>query len=313
MMASSVTSGSTRAPSGRAAWVVLVLLCAADFLVVLDGLIIAVALPTMQEALSIAPGSLQWVINGYVLCFGGFLLLGGRLGDLYGRRRILLVGLMVFAAGALIAGVAWTGMVLPVGRAVQGLGAALMAPSALALITATFPEGRERTRALGWWSAVGSVGIPAGAILGGLLTASLGWRWVLFVNVPLAMFAAAGTWWIVPESCDDSRSKRLDVPGTVAITGGIGLVILAIVQIERLSADRGGAIRGVLVPLGAGLLLLAAFIVVERHARAPLLPSGFLRARSTCSASSGCRRSRPAWRISLSLCPSSLRARSLPG
>jgi MFS family permease len=274
-----VASGSDTAAPQRSGWIVLALLCAADFLVVLDGLIVAVALPEMQQALGIAPVSLQWVITAYVLCFGGFLLLGGRMGDLYGRRLILLVGLVVFAVGALLAGVAWTALVLTAGRAVQGLGAALMAPSALALLTATFPAGPERTRALGWWSAIGSVGIPAGALLGGLLTASLGWRWVLLVNVPLAVLAAAGTRWAVSESFDDTGQKQLDVPGAVLVTGGIGLVIFAIVQTEQLSADAEVAIRRVLPSLAVGLLLLAAFVFVERRARAPLLPPGLLRAR----------------------------------
>jgi MFS family permease len=267
----------------RANGIVLAVLCAADFLVVLDGLIVAVALPEMQQALGIPPASLQWVINAYLLCFGGFLLLGGRLGDLYGRRRILLLGLVLFAAGALLAGSAWTALVLSAGRAVQGLGAALMAPSALALLSATFPAGPARTRALGWWSAVGSVGIPAGALLGGLLTASLGWRWVLLVNVPLAVLAAAGTRWAVPESFDDTGPKELDVRGAVLITGGIGLVIFAIVQTEHLAAgDR--VIGRILLALGCGLLLLAAFVDVERRAAAPLLPPGFLRTGSLVSA-----------------------------
>ena len=190
---------------------ILLVLCAADFLVCLDGLIVAVALPTIQGALGMAGGSLQWVVNAYLLCFGGFLLLGGRLGDFYGRRRVLIGGLLIFAAGALLAGLAWATPVLVAGRAVQGLGAALMAPVALALLVATFAEGPARNRALGYWSAAGSLGIPAGALLGGLLTSTLGWRWVLLVNAPASVLAALLTWRVVPESADPTASRRLDL------------------------------------------------------------------------------------------------------
>jgi MFS family permease len=162
---------------------VLVVLCAADFLVVLDALVVAVALPDMQEVLTIPAGALQWTVTSYVLCFGGFLLLGGRLGDLYGRRRILITGLLVFAAGSLLAGLAWAPLALFAGRAVQGLGAAAMAPTALALLTTAFTDPTARDRALGAWSAASSAGIPAGALLGGVLTASVGWRWVFLINV----------------------------------------------------------------------------------------------------------------------------------
>lgn len=260
----------------RPAGLVLAVLCVADFFVVLDGLIVAVALPAMQQALGISSASLQWVINAYILCFGGFLLLGGRVGDLYGRRRILVIGLVLFAAGALIAGLAWTTAVLVAGRAAQGVGAALMAPAALALLVATFPEGPSRTRALGWWSAAGSLGIPAGAILGGVITSALGWRWVLLVNVPAAVLAAVGTRWVVPESYDRAAPRRLDVPGAVLITAGLALVIFAMVQTEHLGAHSDAVVR-ILPPLAAGVLLLCAFVAVERRARAPLVPPRILR------------------------------------
>ncbi|HEY6745169.1 MAG TPA: MFS transporter [Mycobacteriales bacterium] len=265
-----------RGPSS--AGLLLAVLCAADFLVVLDGLIVAVALPTMQRALGIAPASLQWVVNAYVLCFGGFLLLGGRLSDLYGRRRVLILGLVVFAAGALAAGLAWSVPVLVAGRAVQGLGAGLMAPAALALLVATFAEGAARNRALGFWSAAGSIGIPAGALLGGVLTASLGWRWVLLVNVPAALLAAVGTVWCVPESADGAAPRRLDIPGAALSVGGIALVIFSITRIERATAS------AVLAPLAAGVLLLVAFVIVEHRAPAPLVPLPVLRAPGLLSA-----------------------------
>jgi MFS family permease len=249
--------------------VVLAVLCATDFLVVLDGLIVAVALPAMQDALGIAPSALQWVINAYLLGFGGLLLLGGRLGDLYGRRRILTGGLVLFAAGALAGGLAGSTAVLIAGRAVQGAASALMAPNALALLVEHFREPAERDRALGRWSAVGSLGIPAGALLGGVITAGLGWRWVLLVNVPLALLAAAATRRVLEESRDPGAGRRLDLPGAVLVTAGTTLLILAVVRSEA------GA-RSVLAPLTGGVLLMAAFAAVERRARAPLVPPGTL-------------------------------------
>ena len=163
---------------------VLAVLCAADFLVVLDGLVVAVALPAMQQSLAISVGSLRWVITAYALCFGGFLLLSGRLGDLYGRRRVLLVGLLLFAAGSLLAGLAWMPLALFGGRALQGIAAAAMTPTALSLLTVAFSDPAARARAYGVWSAVSSACIPAGALLGGVLTATAGWRWVLLVMSP---------------------------------------------------------------------------------------------------------------------------------
>jgi EmrB/QacA subfamily drug resistance transporter len=267
----------------RRAGLVLAALCAADFLVVLDGLIVAVALPTMQQALGMSPTSLQWVVTAYILCFGGFLLLGGRLTDTCGRRRILLVGLLLFAGGALLAGLAWGAVVLIAGRAVQGLGAALMAPAALALLVASFPEPGARARVLGWWSAAGSLGIPAGALLGGVITASLGWRWVLLANVPVALLAAIGTRWVVPESRDTTSPRRLDFPGAVLVTTGLALVIYALVQVERLAAGSAGP-ELVLLPLGLAMALLAGFVARQHRTPAPLVPLRALRARGLVAA-----------------------------
>jgi EmrB/QacA subfamily drug resistance transporter len=248
----------------------LVTLCAADFLVVLDGLIVAVALPAIGVDLGLSTGGLQWVVTAYVLAFGGLLLLGGRLGDLFGRRRILLVGLVVFAGGSLLAGLAWSSLVLIAGRAVQGVGAAAMAPTALALLVANFAEGRGRDRALGWWSAAGSVGIPAGALLGGLLTAAPGWRAVLLINVPTAILAAVLTRANVPESRDPASGRRLDVAGAVLATGGVSLVVLGVSQVEHAATGSRTPLL-VLGPLAAGLTALAAFVSVERRTAEPLL------------------------------------------
>lgn len=279
-------SDETEARTGpRRAAPVLAVLCAADFLVVLDGLIVAVALPSMQDALDISATSLQWVINAYILIFGGFLLLGGRLGDLYGRRRILNAGLVLFAAGALLAGTAWNSALLIAGRGVQGLGAALMAPTALALLVAAFPAGPARNRALGWWSAAGSIGIPAGALLGGLLTATLGWRWVLLVNVPAAALAALATRRVVQESYDRTTPQHLDVPGAVLITTGLAFLILAVISTEHLATSPGTAsLQRIIAPLAAAVLLLVAFAAVQRRARSPLIPPRALRARGFLAA-----------------------------
>jgi MFS family permease len=261
---------------------VLVVLCAADFLVVLDALVVAVALPDMQEVLTIPAGALQWTVTSYVLCFGGFLLLGGRLGDLYGRRRILITGLLVFAAGSLLAGLAWAPLALFAGRAVQGLGAAAMAPTALALLTTAFTDPTARDRALGAWSAASSAGIPAGALLGGVLTASVGWRWVFLINVFAAVASAVATCAVVAESATKG-APDLDWAGAVLVTCGLTLVIAGISQAEHAHAQ-AAALAGVAAPLVPGVVLLIAFVVVEHRASAPLVPFDRLRAPGQLSA-----------------------------
>jgi MFS family permease len=261
---------------------VVAVLCAADFLGVLDGLVVAVALPSMQRDLGIGPAELQWVVNAYVLCFGGFMLLGGRLGDLVGQRRVLGLGLGLFAAGALAGGLAPTPAVLVAGRAGQGLGAALMTPAALALLAGSFPAGPARDRAVGWWSAAGSVGIPAGALLGGLLTAALGWRWVLLVNVPAAVVAALAALLVLEPGRGRGAGAGLDLPGAVLVTSGLALVILAIV---RTGQGPGAGPAGAWAPMAAGLALLAAFGVVEARARHPLVPPELRRAPGLVPAS----------------------------
>ena len=262
---------------------ILAVLCAADFLVVLDALVVAVALPAMQQALTIPAGALQWTITSYVLCFGGFLLFGGRLGDLFGRRRVLVAGLLMFAAGSLLAGLAWTPVALFAGRAVQGLGAAAMAPTALALLTTTFAEPAARNRALGVWSAASSAGIPAGALLGGVLTATGGWRWVFLVTVVAAVAAAVATRAVVPESAADNASDRLDWAGAVLATAGLSLVIAAISRAEQARGPAELSAR-VAAPLLLGAVLLAAFVLVERRTRAPLVPLDQLRIPGQLSA-----------------------------
>lgn len=291
-------------PGGRGGRVLaLVAISAADFLVVMEGFVVAVALPAMQDDLGLSQSGLQWVFTAYVLVFGGFLLLGGRVADLYGRRRVLIAGFGAFAAGSVVAGLAPTPGLLIAGRAVQGLGAAAMSPAALALLTATFPTGGARNMALGVWSAVGSVGIPAGALIGGLLTQVLGWRWVLALNAPAALLAAVLAWVTLEESRDETVRDadgvaRLDVPGATTITAGLALLIVAITGTERLAAVIAAdpwqagevaasgvgllpAVAAVTVPLVAAGALLIGFVRIERRLErrgmAPLVPLSIVR------------------------------------
>jgi MFS family permease len=264
----------------------LAVLSVANALVVLDGLVVAVALPAIQDDLGFGAADLQWVVNAYVLCFGGGLLLGGRTADLLGRRRTAVAGLLVFAAGSLLAGLAPTAALLVAGRALQGAGAAALDPALLALLVTTFPEGRERDRALGVWSAAGSLGIPAGALLGGLLTAALGWRWVLLAAVPVALVAAGLVRLVLAESRDQTTPRRFDLPGAVTATAGLALLIFAITQAEELAGGPAGhaggpsglaALPRVVLPLTAAGALLAAFVAVERRSPAPLVRLSVLR------------------------------------
>jgi MFS family permease len=254
----------------------LLAISAADFLVVMEGFVVAVALPSIGREMGLDQAGLQWVVTAYVLAFGGFLLLAGRVADAVGRRATLVAGLVVFAAGSLVGGLAPHPAVLVAGRAVQGLGAAAMSSAALAMLAATFPEGESRSRALGIWSAVGSAGIPAGALVGGVLTQAFGWRSVLLINAPVAGLAALLAVATLQESGDDTRSRRVDVAGGITVTAGLTLLVAAVVGVEALvGADAGRAGRGGLaignglvrvgVPLAASMALLAAFVTHERR------------------------------------------------
>src|SRR6266702_4524860 len=209
-------------------WLALALLCAAQFMVVLDFSIVNVALPSMQKSLGFSPPTLQWVVSAYSLLFGGFLLLGGRAADLFGRRRVFLLGLVLFTLASLGGGFAQSPLELIVARASQGLAASIVAPSVLSLITTTFPQGAGRNRALGTFGAVASAGFASGVILGGLLTSAFGWRWVLFVNVPIGLTTIALTPLLLPES--RGAKKRLDLPGSAAVTLALAVLIYALSQ-----------------------------------------------------------------------------------
>src|SRR3954469_25142788 len=211
-------------------WVVLVLVCLAQFMVVLDATIVNVALPSIQTDLNLSDSSLQWIVNAYTLVFGGFLLLGGRLGDLLGRKRLFLVGLIIFTGASLLDGLA-TGETMLIGaRALQGLGAALISPAALSIISTTFDEGKERARALAVWAAIAIGGSAVGLVLGGALTQAFSWRWIFFVNVPVGIFAFFAALRLVPESKDEHAHKGYDLAGAVTVTGGLMLLVYGVVN-----------------------------------------------------------------------------------
>src|SRR5436853_2342924 len=202
-------------------WVVLVLICLAQFMVILDATIVNVALPSIQKDLGLSEGNLQWIVNAYTLVFGGFLLLGGRAGDLLGRKRIFLIGLVVFTTASLLDGLASSGGFLIAARSLQGLGAALISPAALSIISTTFEEGAERAKALGVWAAIAIGGAAVGLILGGALTQYFSWPWIFFVNVPVGVAAFALSLRFVPESRDANAHRSYDLAGAATVTSGL--------------------------------------------------------------------------------------------
>src|SRR5512132_2753916 len=213
----------------RRKWLALALLSAVQFMVVLDIAIVNVALPSIKIDLGFSQENLQWVISAYALFFGGFLLLGGRAADLLGRRRLFLAGIVLFSLSSLLAGLAWSEGSLIAARSFQGLGAAVISPAALSILSTTFTEGRERNIALGVWGAVGGFGAAAGVLLGGILTDSLSWEWIFFVNVPVGVAALILTPLLLTES-RDATVKSFDVPGAVLVTGGLVTLVYAITQ-----------------------------------------------------------------------------------
>src|SRR4051812_14842313 len=253
-------------------WWALVLLAAAQFVVVLDASIVNVALPSIGRDLEFQQDDLSWVVNAYTLFFGGFLLLGGRLADRLGRRRVFIIGMIVFAAASLLGGLAQSDTWLVIARAVQGLGAALISPAALSIVTTTFTEGAERNKALGVWGAVAGSGGAAGVLLGGVLTKFAGWEWVLFVNTPIGLAAAFIAPRLLGES-RDHRSKTFDVAGAVSVTAGLALFVYSIVN-----ANQAGWGSTETIGLGAlAIALLAAFVVIERRNAQPLVPFSIFR------------------------------------
>ncbi|WP_055617876.1 DHA2 family efflux MFS transporter permease subunit, partial [Streptomyces phaeochromogenes] len=260
-------------------WVVVALACAGQFLVVLDVSVVNTALPSMRADLGLSAPGLQWVVNTYTIAFAGFMLLGGRAGDLYGRKRMFLIGLALFTLASLAGGLAQEGWQLLAARAVQGLGAAVLAPSTLTILTSAVPEGAARARAIATWTAVGGGGGAAGGLVGGVLVDGLSWRWVLLINVPIGAVVLAGALlWLVEGRAGDGR--RIDLPGALLATAGLATLAYGIVQTEA----EGWTSAETLVPLAAGAALIGLFVLVEARTKVPLMPLKLFRLRSVSSA-----------------------------
>ncbi len=254
----------------------LALLAASQFVVVLDASITNVALPSIGRALDISQDGLSWVVNAYTLTFGGFLLLGGRLADLLGRRRVYMAGLILFGIASFIGGLAQSEAMLIASRALQGLGAALLSPAALSILTATFREGAERNKALGVWGAVAGSGGAIGVLLGGILTEYLSWRWVLLVNVPIVAVAAFLAPRIIVESAVVARTHSFDIAGALSVTAGVSLLVYALVDANN--SGWGSALTMSLI--GLAIALLVAFVFIERRVEAPLVPGDIFSSRT---------------------------------
>jgi EmrB/QacA subfamily drug resistance transporter len=265
--------------STRRKWLALALLSAVQFMVVLDIAVVNVALPSIKLDLGFSEANLQWVISAYALVFGGFLLLGGRAADVLGRRRIFLGGLVVFTLASLLAGLAWSEASLIGARALQGLGAAIISPAALSMVSTTFREGRERNIALGVWGAVGGLGAAAGVLLGGVFTELLSWSWIFFVNVPVGALAFALAPILLSES-RDAYVRRFDVPGGVLVTGGLSALVYAITQ----AGQQGWLAGRTIGTFVAAAVLLAAFTAWENRHPEPLMRLGIFRIRTIAGA-----------------------------
>jgi len=260
----------------RAKNLALMLLAMTQFVIVIDASIVNIALPSIGRALSFSQTDLSWVVNAYTLTFGGFLLLGGRLADLMGRRRMFIVGLLVFSAASLAGGLAQSEPWLIAARAVQGLGGAIVSPAALSIITTTFADGEERNRAFGVWGAVAGAGGAAGVLLGGVLTSGLNWRWVLFVNVPIGLVCAFLAPRILLESRAETKTRSFDLPGAVTVTAGLSLLVYALVD----AVNAGWGSTATLAKIAGALVLLALFVAIEMRQRAPLMPLSIFRLRT---------------------------------
>jgi EmrB/QacA subfamily drug resistance transporter len=257
-------------------WLVLVIACLAQFMVVLDATIVNVALPSIQRGLHFSPAALPWVVNAYTLVFGGFLLLGGRASDLLGRKRLFMAGIALFSAASLFNGLAQSSTMLIVGRGLQGLGGALLSPAALSIITTTFTDTQERTRALGVWSAIAAGGGAVGLILGGVLTQLVSWQWIFFVNVPVGIGALLAARRYVPESRVDMAHRTFDLAGAVTVTSGLVILVYAIIKAQAWSWGSSRTI-GLLAVSAA---ILALFVAIERRSKSPLMRLSIFRVRT---------------------------------
>jgi EmrB/QacA subfamily drug resistance transporter len=261
-------------------WIALILLCVAQFVVVLDASIVNVALPTIGRGLHFSEQNLPWVVNAYVITFGGFLLLGGRAADLLGRRRVFMAGLLVVAVASLAAGFASTQGQLIAARAAQGLGAAIISPSALSIVTNLFRDGAERNKALGAWGAVAGSAGAVGVLLGGILTEGLGWEWVLWVNVPVSLFALSLTPGLIPESRSESSTRHFDAAGAVSVTAGLSVLAYALLD----ASSAGWGSTKIIGLLALSVVLIGAFVAIELRSKAPLVPFRIFRLRTLTGA-----------------------------
>ena len=261
-------------------WWALALLCGAFFMVILDAAIVTVALPSIQRDLGFSEQSLQWVVSAYALTFAGLLLLGGRAADLLGRRRVFMVGLVVFTGASLLCGLAWSPSALIGARALQGVGAAIMTPTALSIITTTFPEGRERNKALGIWGSLGGVGATAAWLIGGLLVDGPGWQWIFFINIPVGIAALALSPVLLKESRSETVERSFDPAGALTVTGALVSLVYAVVE----APTKGWGSAQTIALLTLSAVLMVAFVLVERRQRSPLVPLSIFRSRTLVGA-----------------------------
>jgi EmrB/QacA subfamily drug resistance transporter len=271
---------AARVPPDRRRWIALAVIVVAQFMVVLDVAIVNVALPTIKTDLHFSQESLQWVVTAYSILFGGVLLLGGRMADLLGRRRLFMAGLALFTASSLLDGLAWSEGSLIAFRSLQGLGAALLSPAALSILTTTFEEGRDRNLALGIWGAVSGSGAAAGVLLGGALTSALSWSWIFFINVPVGLLVLVLAPRLVDESRADVFHRHFDLPGAASITGGLMLLVYAMTR----AAQHGWGSAETIALLVASGSLIVAFVGIELRSKAPLLPMRLFRLRTLSGA-----------------------------
>jgi EmrB/QacA subfamily drug resistance transporter len=261
-------------------WKALTLLCGAFFMVLLDATIVLVALPSIEADLGFSEQGLQWVLSAYALTYGGLLLLGGRAADLLGRRRLFMTGVLFFTAASLLCGLAWSPAALLVARVAQGVGAAIMTPTALSIITTTFPEGAERNKALGIWGGLGGIGAAAAWLVGGPLVDGPGWEWIFFINIPLGLAALALSPRLLSESRGGLTRRSYDATGALTITGTLVLLVYAVVE----APDVGWGDARTLLLFAGSAVLLAAFALIESRHRAPLVPLRFTRSRTRVAA-----------------------------
>lgn len=269
----SKTNAQKKAEGGTNHWFILILVALAQFMVVLDVSIVNVALPAIQHQFNMTQTNLQWIVTAYTLAFGGFLLLGGRAADLYGRRRVFLIGTVLFTLASLLNGLATSGEMLIFGRGLQGLAAAFMSPAALSIVLVTYREGHERNVALSVWGAVAAGGAAVGVLLGGILTQYLDWRWNFFVNIPVGIFVVITALKILPKHESEAEHTSLDLPGAIFVTSGLMLLVYALVKAPAL----GWTSTTSLVSFGLSIALIAAFIFNESRAKYPLMPLSIFR------------------------------------